>query len=106
MLVLDDELVCVNDGCSRRFNLGWDAWKLGVESASVVAQRSRLLALGGPDAGPEAVRMIAEKVEAGLALQGKAWRGELGLTPVMVAGRSLAHYRRKVRANGRRRARG
>jgi hypothetical protein len=23
MLVLDNQLVCANDGCSRRFNLGW-----------------------------------------------------------------------------------
>jgi hypothetical protein len=82
--------------------LGFDAWRLSLEAPAVIAQRSFVLAAGGPVANTEARRMVAEKVEAGLALQAKALRGELGLTPAAVSARTLAHYRRKVRANGRR----
>jgi hypothetical protein len=95
----------VRRGRNAWVGLSFDAWMLGVEASSVIAQRSLLLAAGGPSAGPEALRMISEKIDAGLALQGKALRGELGLTPAAATARTLAHYRRKVRANRRRLAR-
>ena len=95
---------------SRRRNpwvgLGFDAWRLGLEASAVIAQRTLVLATGGPVADAEARRMVAEKIDAGLALQGKALRGELGLTPAAVTARTLAHYRRRGRTNGRRLTRG
>jgi hypothetical protein len=94
---------------SRRRNpwigLGLDTWMLGVEASSVVAQRTLMLAAGGPAANMESVRMVSEKIDAGFALQRKALRGDLGLTPAAVTANTLAHYRRKVRANRRRLAR-
>lgn len=86
--------------------LGFDAWRLGIEASSVIATRTLMLAAGGPAASLEARRMVAEKIDAGVALQGKAIRGELGVTPAAVTAQTLAHYRRKVRANRRRLARG
>jgi hypothetical protein len=49
--------------------------------------------------------MVAEKIDAGLAWQGLALTGGLGLTPARATSRTLTHYRRRVRANHRRLAR-
>lgn len=82
--------------------LGWDAMALGAESASVVGLRSMKIAAGGPAADAEAALMFSEKVEAAYALQSMAMVGALGFTAPRVASKTLAHYRRKVRANRRR----
>ena len=50
--------------------------------------------------------MVSEKVEAGVALQMLALTGGLGVTPHGAAAKTVAHYRRKVRANRRRLAGG
>jgi hypothetical protein len=50
--------------------------------------------------------MVSEKIDAGLTLQALALTGRLGLTPNSAATKTLAHYRRKVRANRRRLERG
>ena len=84
------------------FGIGLDAWSLAFEAGSVVTLRSLKLAAGGAAAEAEAARMVAEKVEAALALQAKAVSGGLGASPAGAAARTLAHYRRKVRANRRR----
>jgi hypothetical protein len=81
---------------------GMDAWALGVEASSVVALRMLKFAGGGAAAEAEARRMVSEKIEAGLALGALAWSGGLGLTAPRAASVTLAHYRRKVRANRRR----
>jgi len=60
------------------------------------------IAAGGPAGTKEAERMVSEKIEAGLDLQTKAFTGGLGYTPESATNRTLAHYRRKVRANRRR----
>jgi hypothetical protein len=78
---------------------------LGLEASSVIAQRAMKLAAGAPDAEVEARRMVSEKFAAGAALQTLAMTGALGATPAAVAARTLAYYRRKVRANNRRLAR-
>ena len=85
--------------------LGWDAWMLGAESANVVALRGLKFATGGDPTGQEARRMVVEKVEAAQALQTMALSGALGLTAPAIVGKTLKHYRRKVRANRRRLAR-
>jgi hypothetical protein len=81
---------------------GFNAWSLGVESFSVIALRTMKLAAGGVAAEAEAYRMVSEKIESGLALQALALTGGLGFTAESAAARTLAHYRRKVRANRRR----
>jgi hypothetical protein len=64
------------------------------------------IAAGGAAAQAEARRMISEKVDAAAALQRLALSGGLGLTARSGASGTLAHYRRKVRANRRRLAKG
>jgi hypothetical protein len=83
-----------------------DTWRLAWEANAVIAQRTLMLACGGAEAQAEAGRMVAEKIDAGLALQAMAFTGALGATPQQAARKTLAHYRRKVRANRRRLAGG
>jgi len=82
--------------------LSFDAWSLALESQAVIGLRTLKLAGGGAAAMAEAQLMVDEKVEAGLALQVKALTGGLGATAPDAAARTMAHYRRKVRANRRR----
>jgi hypothetical protein len=82
--------------------LAWDGWTLGVEASAVVALRALTVSRGGSAATREKGRMVAEKVDAALALQAVALTGGLGMTPQQAASKSLRHYRRKVRANRRR----
>jgi hypothetical protein len=86
--------------------LTFDAWRLTLEANAVIAQRTFLIATGAAGAQAEAGLMVAEKIDAGLALQALAFTGGLGATPHQAARKTLAHYRRKVRANRRRLARG
>jgi hypothetical protein len=86
--------------------LGWDTWSLGLEASSVIGLRAMKIAAGGPPGEAEARRMVSEKVEAAAALQTLALTGALGFTAPAVAARTLSHYRRKVRANRRRLAKG
>lgn len=72
----------------------------------MVGLRLMKIAAGGPEADKEARRMVSEKVAAGLSLQTKAMSGALGLSPPAIAAHTLAHYRRKVRANRRRLSKG
>ena len=84
-----------------------NVWSLSVEASSVIALRALKVAAGGRAAESEARRrMISEKIEAGLALQTLALAGGLGLTAQSAASKTLVHYRRKVRANRRRLAKG
>jgi hypothetical protein len=82
--------------------LGWNTMALGAEAASVIGLRSLKIATGGPAANAEAELMVREKIDAAWALQGLALTGALGLTAPRVAAKTLAHYRRRVRANRRR----
>lgn len=84
----------------------FDTWSLGLEIFAVIASRTMKLARGGEAAEREARRMVAEKIEAALSLQTLALTGGLGTTPQSAARKSLAHYRRRVRANRRRLAKG
>ena len=82
--------------------IGLNAWLLGVEATSVVTLRLLKIAAGGAAGEAEARLMVDEKIKAGLDLQTMALTGGLGLTPHGAATKTLAHYRRKVRANRRR----
>ncbi len=78
------------------------AWSLSIEASTVIMLRTMKIASGGKAAEREMRDMVAEKIEAGLDLQTKAMTGELGFTPESATNKTLAHYRRKVRANRRR----
>jgi len=82
--------------------VGLSAWSLGLEASTVIGLRTMKIALGGAAGEAEARRMIAEKIDAGVALQTLALTGGLGLTPHRAAAKTLSHLRRKVRANRRR----
>jgi hypothetical protein len=82
--------------------LSMNAWSLAFEASTVIGLRAMKLAAGGPAAERETEKMVQEKIDAGISLQGKAMTGALGFTAPSVAGKTLAHYRRKVRANRRR----
>lgn len=82
--------------------IGLDAWMLGAESATVIALRSTRLAMGGTTAWQEAERMVTEKGTAGLELGMALASGRLGTSAERIAGGTVAHYRRRVRANRRR----
>lgn len=86
--------------------IGLDAWSLGLEASGVAALRMMKLAAGGPAAEAESRRMVAEKMDALQALQVRALTGALGVTAPAATARTLAHYRRRVRANRRRLAKG
>jgi hypothetical protein len=86
--------------------LGLSAWSLGLDAAAVIGLRTLKIAAGGPAGAAEAQRMIGEKVDAAVALQTLALTGGLGTTPLSATARTLAHYRRKVRANRRRLSKG
>jgi hypothetical protein len=81
---------------------GFHAWSLGLEVSSVIALRTLKIAAGGIAAEAEARRMVSEKIEAAVTLQALALTGGLGPTANSAAARTIAHYRRKVRANRRR----
>lgn len=83
------------------FRAGFYAWSLGLEASSVIALRTLKIAVDGVAAQAEIHRMVSEKLEAGLTLQALALTGRLGFTAHGAATRTLAHYRRKVRANRR-----
>lgn len=86
--------------------LGWDAWMLGAEAATVIGLRTLKIATGGAAAEREAHRMVEEKAAAAQALQVMAMTGALGFTAPQAARKTIKHYRRKVRANRRRLAKG
>ena len=83
-------------------SLSADAWGLALEASTVMGLRAMKIAAGGQAAHDEAHRMVQEKIEAGMELHTRAMSGDLGPNPADAASKTLAHYRRKVRANRRR----
>ena len=86
--------------------IGFEAWRLGLESSAVVGLRTLKIVQGGARGSAEAEQMVQEKIAAGVALQAMALRGGLGATPASAVSRTLSHYRRKVSANRRRLVKG
>jgi hypothetical protein len=86
----------------RWFDLGLDAWTLGMESSAVIALRTTKAVLGGDSDGREARRMVDEKVSAAIELQSALMMGSLGTDPATSAKRVIRSYTRKARANRRR----
>jgi hypothetical protein len=83
-------------------NQSFNVWSLGAEAATVIALRSMQIVGGGLKAQAETQRMVQEKIAAALELQMKAMTGALGFTGQSAATKTVAHYRRKVRANRKR----
>jgi hypothetical protein len=81
---------------------GYDLWLLGMESAAVMTMRGIKVAAGGAAATAEMERMVSEKMQAGIDLQARALRGELGQTMPELVSKATRHYRKHVRANHRR----
>jgi hypothetical protein len=82
--------------------IGMDAWTLGIAASTVIGLRTMKIAAGGAAGEAEFRRMITEKIDAGLSLQAMALKGAVGPAPDRAVTASLAHVRRKVRANRRR----
>jgi hypothetical protein len=87
---------------NRWLGIGFDAWRLGFEASAVMGLRALKIAQGGAAGQAEAERMVSEKVDAAMALQVRALTGGLGATPASATARTIAHYRRRVKANRRR----
>jgi hypothetical protein len=87
--------------CWPWLNFALNVWQAGFEAQQVVSLRLALLAGNGP-VGPEANRMVLEKISAAMEVQHAvavaAMSGSAGLIPA----RTLAIYRRKIRANRQR----
>ena len=79
--------------------LSLNVWQASLEAQQVINLRLALLAGGSAPAGAEAARMVSEKMSAALEVQHAvavaAMTGNAGLIPA----RTLAIYRRKIRAN-------
>ena len=79
--------------------LSLNVWQASLEAQQVISLRLSLLAGGSEPAGAEAARMVSEKMSAALEVQHAvavaAMTGNAGLIPA----RTLAIYRRKIRAN-------
>ena len=83
--------------------VAFDSWMLGLEAANVIWLRSMRMMAGGALAEREAKRMVSEKVSAGASLPFALWPlMASGAQPEAVANKTLAHYRKPVRANQRR----
>ncbi len=76
-----------------------DTGKLWVEAGSVIALRTARIGWGDPDAGDEMVRMVTEKVWAGLEVGMALATGQWGYDPETLCHRTVSHYRRTVREN-------
>ena len=79
-----------------------DLWSLTFEASHVIALRAFAVAAGGAPAQIEIDRMIEEKLKALWALQSLFVTGGLGFSAPAITTRSVAHYRKAVRANRRR----
>ena len=82
--------------------LGWDAWALGADAASVIGMRTASALAGGDLTGREARLMICEKLLAGMEIQSAFMSGALGKDPATAMEEVLRTYSRKVRANKQR----
>jgi hypothetical protein len=79
--------------------LSLNVWQVSLEAQQVISLRLALFAGGSESARAEAARMVSEKMSAALEIQHAiavaAMTGNAGLIPA----RTIAIYRRKIRAN-------
>jgi hypothetical protein len=79
--------------------LSFDIWGAGLEAQQVIGLRLAKLAGGGAAAAVEVNRMVSEKMTAALEAQQAAMRAMLAGNATQIPLRTLALYRRKMRAN-------
>lgn len=84
------------------FRASFDLFSLGLEAATVMSLRTSKIVLGGAAANTESQRMVQEKIDSALDLQTMFMTGQMGINGPAAIAKTLAHYRRKVRANRRR----
>jgi hypothetical protein len=83
-------------------NFAAESIRLGLESQGVIGLRLIKAAWGGAGAGEEAVRMVVEKGQAAMDANFLITRSVLAGEGHLAPARTLALYRRRVRANHRR----
>ena len=83
-------------------HLSLSAWQASLEAQQVISLRLALLAGGSASAGAEAARMVSEKTSTALEVQHAAVVAAMTGNAGMIPARTLAIYRRKIRANQRR----
>ncbi|WP_303982595.1 hypothetical protein [Dongia mobilis] len=88
------------------FRASFDLFSLGLEAATVMSLRTAKIALGGAAADTESQRMVQEKIDSVVDLQTMFITGQMGTSGPAALAKTLTHYRRKVRANRRRLAKG
>jgi hypothetical protein len=77
-------------------------WRASLEAQQVIGLRLAKLASGGADVVAEMNLMVAEKVDAALEAQYVAAKSMLTGDVGQIPSRTLALYRRRMRANRRR----
>jgi hypothetical protein len=82
--------------------LSLDIWRASLEAQQVIALRLAKLLSGGAPAAAEMNRMVSEKVDAALEAQHSAAKSMLTGNAAQIPSRTVAIYRRKMRANSRR----
>ena len=81
----------------------FEAWQFAAEAQQVVAARMMRFWQGDASAGPEAARMVVEKIAAAAEAHGAAAAALMGGQSLHIAlQRASTPYRRRVRANRRR----
>jgi hypothetical protein len=82
--------------------LSFDIWRAGLEAQQVIALRLAKLARGGASATAETNRMVSEKTAAAVEAQQTAATALLTGKAAQIPARTVALYRRKMRANRKR----
>ncbi len=82
--------------------LPFDMWRASLEAQQVIGLRLSMLAGGGVAASAEMNRMVAEKMSVALEAQHMATTAALTGHAAEIPSRTVALYRRKMRANRRR----
>jgi hypothetical protein len=88
------------------FQLPLDAMRLGIEAQSVIALRMMKMATGGAAAQREISLMVSEKTRAAVDVQLAVGLSALSGKAHLAPARTVALYRRRVRANQRRLTKG
>lgn len=87
---------------SSWLRLSLNLWQASLEAQQVISLRLALLAGGGTSAGAEATRMVSEKISTLLEVHHAAVIAAMSGNTEQIPARTLAIYRRKIRANQRR----
>jgi hypothetical protein len=91
----------------RHSRVPWLTWCVfGIEANMVIAMRLAKIARGGAAADAEASRMVTEKILAGISAQHQVVKSFMSGRGRHAQSKATQLYRRRVRANLRRLAKG